>query len=271
MGNKPSTSNESNQSSFESVSTASISKYRDIHPSTEFSRTYTDHANFKMYPSFLSMWHYYIRAQYDGKIEAFTDDIYKVFSELYNIDKDIYKLILEFAIISLENNKDRIENKQNILKTLYCTSEAHGHKEFATDALSPIDNCKWFTGGYHSPMLLFKFTKPISIHSCFIKSANDCPFRDPYHFILFGMENDSIKDSNKIIILHEYNEDKIKDENEKLWSKDERWKIERFQIDHDIIDKKYMFRFIGLKIFRGEKDKHAIQIGQIDFSLIDMS
>ena len=180
------------------MATASFSNslkiFGDIYQSTKFKFTYKNRMDCQIYPSFLTMWHYFIMIRYNGETKKFLDDIFNVLNISFNIGKDIYKIIIDFCEISLEN----INPKTNILKTLYATNEAHTTREYAYCIVSDRYN-KWYSARSdsnsienYSPMILFEFSIPILISEYSLKSANDCPYRDPYHWYLFGCFGDKI-------------------------------------------------------------------------------
>ena len=252
---------------------STLSVFGDIYQSTNFKFTYNSRADCVLYPSCFTIWQEIIKTRYDGRVQKFLDEIYNVFNKAYNdidVDKDTFNIIIQFcesevALTSIDNM-----TKSNILSTLYCTNEAHEGREWSYRVLSP-NHKKWYAANKdmienYSPMLLFEFIIPVTILEYSLKSANDCPFRDPYHWYLFGIFGDELNVNNEIVILHEYdgNEDGNK---RKVWRYNERWKVERFEINDDINEHEYRFKYIGLKIISGRRNKWDIQLGQIQFKI----
>eukprot|EP01084_Bolivina_argentea_P084700 153139_1 len=244
--------------------------FGDIHQYTTFKFKYESSAiTANVHASLLTMWHYFVMVRYDGNSTEFLDDIYSAVNGLYDgimINKDIFEIIVTFCEYT-GWEKFNSNSKQNILSRLYATNEAHKSREFAYCVLENQRN-KWYAAANdslenRSPILLFEFVLPVSILEYSLRSAGDCPHRDPYQWILFGVFGDEIKSQNKIVILDEYNGDSEQNTREKPWKYNGRWKWEIFKVQK--YKQQCRFKFIGLEIIRGRKNMFDIQLGQIKF------
>eukprot|EP00483_Globobulimina_turgida_P007046 UN07060 len=189
------------------MSRSFVQTFGDVHPYTAFKFAYDSVIWRSIQPSLLTMWHYFVMLRYDGNSTQFLDEIYAVLNGLYVgiiASKDLFDIIISFCECE---SWETFTLKHNVLRTLFATSEAHTDREFAYCVLQ--NECtKWYSAWNdsvetRSPMLLFEFVIPISILQYSLKSANDCPHRDPYHWYLFGVFGEEIKLNNKIVILHE--------------------------------------------------------------------
>lgn len=235
-----------------------VKTFSDIHHSCEFPHSYSaarGNKNCHITPNKMTAWCSELITHYNGDKALFLQRLHDAINP--ELPKSIFDVIVEFCESIIDNGN---HTKLNILSTLNATSEAHETREWAWCLLT--EGGKWYSANSdsietRSPMLLFEFAVPVHVYRYCLQSANDCPYRDPSHWYLFGVFGDELDGRNKVVVLREHKESPRRKRNNH-----ERRKWISFAVP-DVDGEQLRFKFIGIKIIKGHRNAFDIQLGGV--------
>lgn len=151
-------------------------------------------------------------------------------------------------------NPIREVSRNDLLRNMYVCGDVRGggtEKEFKENLFKNgnEDWNKWYHAFTSSSWIKFLLPKTINIIAYGIKSANDCDYRDPYDWKLYGKNN-----FNKVsLLLHEAKS--------VIFEKRFQWKI--FYIDN--LELGQNLNYLYIDIIKPKKNINGIQISQLVF------
>ena len=105
--------------------------------------------------------------------------------------------------------------------------------------------CKWLQNSSSGQKLTITTCKPVRLSKFGLKSANDCPDRDPVKFKL-----DAINEEGHEVPLYDVAEDEFI-----IW--DERWQWKEWEVNHEFRCSKFIFEV------KANGGSGSTQLGQI--------